>query len=372
MKKLISLFLFLIIISQLAYTQGVLRVRIVKNSGGGGTNGFTTVKIIDIDPTKVAGGSDLTDFPLLYSRTDTDVKTVANGGVVTDAEGDDIVYTSDAGCTTNLKYDREFYSPTSGNRIVHIKIPTLSTSVTTRLYECIGKSSITTFQGDSINVWPNYDGVWHLGDGSTLSSTNSVTNTNGTITGATATTGQIAGGGLFGAVSTDKIVTDDVANSNTKTISIWSLRTGVGGGSAGRMAAKGTTTATEYISYVDGSGSYDYSKFWTTSGSSWQTPAPSTGTFHYFVITYDGSSTANDPLMYIDGISTSVTENSLPVGSLNNNSEAWVIGNRGTDNARNWAGSLDEFRIANVIRSADWILTEFNNQSSPSTFYSVS
>ena len=35
-------------------------------------------------------------------------------------------------------------------------------------------------------------------------------------------------------------------------------------------------------------------------------------------------------------------------------------------------GNIDEFRISNVVRSASWILAEYNNQSSPSTFYTVS
>jgi hypothetical protein len=34
-------------------------------------------------------------------------------------------------------------------------------------------------------------------------------------------------------------------------------------------------------------------------------------------------------------------------------------------------GSIDEIRIANSTRSAGWIATEYNNQGSPSTFYSV-
>jgi hypothetical protein len=33
---------------------------------------------------------------------------------------------------------------------------------------------------------------------------------------------------------------------------------------------------------------------------------------------------------------------------------------------------MDEFRISNVVRSASWILAEYNNQSSPSTFYTAS
>ncbi|MHA2404664.1 MAG: DUF2341 domain-containing protein, partial [Candidatus Kariarchaeaceae archaeon] len=35
-------------------------------------------------------------------------------------------------------------------------------------------------------------------------------------------------------------------------------------------------------------------------------------------------------------------------------------------------GTIDEFRLSNVSRSADWITTEFNNQIDPSSFYVIS
>src|SRR5439155_8372487 len=35
-------------------------------------------------------------------------------------------------------------------------------------------------------------------------------------------------------------------------------------------------------------------------------------------------------------------------------------------------GSMDELRVSSTNRSGDWITTEYNNQSSPSTFYSIS
>jgi RHS repeat-associated protein len=37
-----------------------------------------------------------------------------------------------------------------------------------------------------------------------------------------------------------------------------------------------------------------------------------------------------------------------------------------------WHGVLDEVRLSNVERSDDWVTTEYNNQSSPSTFYTIS
>ena len=37
----------------------------------------------------------------------------------------------------------------------------------------------------------------------------------------------------------------------------------------------------------------------------------------------------------------------------------------------NFSGILDEARLSNVARSADWIAAEYNNQSSPATFYTL-
>src|SRR6266498_101169 len=34
-------------------------------------------------------------------------------------------------------------------------------------------------------------------------------------------------------------------------------------------------------------------------------------------------------------------------------------------------GSVDELRVSSIARSSDWIATEFSNQSSPATFYTL-
>jgi hypothetical protein len=38
---------------------------------------------------------------------------------------------------------------------------------------------------------------------------------------------------------------------------------------------------------------------------------------------------------------------------------------------RGFDGTMDEVRVSNVARSADWITAEYNSQKSPSTFYAV-
>jgi hypothetical protein len=89
------------------------------------------------------------------------------------------------------------------------------------------------------------------------------------------------------------------------------------------------------------------------------------GAWHHVVATRSGSSFN----VYVDGINaratgadgsaTFTTSTSFRIGSRNNNDLYFN-------------GSIDEVRISNTARSANWIKTEYNNQSSPSTFYSIS
>lgn len=62
-----------------------------------------------------------------------------------------------------------------------------------------------------------------------------------------------------------------------------------------------------------------------------------------------------------------------PNPQINTSGTAGYIGyapsTYGPNNA--YDGTIDELRIARVARSAGWIATEFNNQSSPGTFYTL-
>ena len=45
---------------------------------------------------------------------------------------------------------------------------------------------------------------------------------------------------------------------------------------------------------------------------------------------------------------------------------SWTGGNDGYFN-----GTIDEVKLSDTVRSAGWIATEYNNQSGPSTFFSM-
>ncbi|MCD5401962.1 DUF2341 domain-containing protein [candidate division NPL-UPA2 bacterium] len=130
---------------------------------GGASNYWNYKKQITIDHTRVQATE--TNFPVLISVTDTDLKDTGNGGPV-QPDGDDIMFTLTDG--TKLSHEIELYTGSTGNLIAWVKIPSLSHTADTKLYMYYGNSDCTS-QQDATNVWDtNYKGVWHLlGDGTT-------------------------------------------------------------------------------------------------------------------------------------------------------------------------------------------------------------
>ena len=112
-------------------------------------------KQITIDHTKVQ--EDLTDFPVLISITDNDLKTKAQ------EDGDDILFTDFDG-TTKLSHEIEKYESATGKLIAWIKLPTLSSSTDTILYMYYG-NPVASNQENKVDVWSSgYVGVWHLSE----------------------------------------------------------------------------------------------------------------------------------------------------------------------------------------------------------------
>jgi biopolymer transport protein ExbB len=97
-----------------------------------------------------------------------------------------------------------------------------------------------------------------------------------------------------------------------------------------------------------------------------------TATFgwHYFVFTINNSN--NTGTLYYDGTvnatNTGMTLRPSDLGSDNSN----FFGRSQYNNDDGLYGKIDEFRISNTARDANWVTTSYRNQNSPSTFYNVS
>ena len=133
-----------------------------------GSNGYNYSRSITIADGQVP--STQTNFPVLFNSTDPLLKTTANGGHVTNANGYDIIFTSDAAGAQPLPFEIESYSGSTGTLIAWVQVPTLSSATNTVIYLFYGNSSITTSQANQTAVWDsNFKGVWHLPNGTTSS-----------------------------------------------------------------------------------------------------------------------------------------------------------------------------------------------------------
>ena len=335
-------------------------------------------KTITIDYTK-CGTANSTDFPVLISHTDANLKSVGYGGHVSHPLGYDINFYSDSGLTTALSYEVETYNPSTGQIIAWVKVPTLSATVNTVIYIGYGDPLINTFQSTSTSVWSNgFGGVWHLPNGTTLGALDSTSNANnGTLVNTpTATTGQIDGGGNFVSASSQYITAPSTSSLNPGTspftISAWVKRASINtlavivgkknltdNNGLYNLQINNTNTAT-FLMRGTGLPYRDCQTVATyTSTSDW-----------YYLVGVRASSTSM--ILYVNGVSAATLNPSelTNVSSVNNFA---IANNSAISPSNGWNGVIDEVRVSNsVARSSSWVLAEYNNQSSPSTFYNLS
>lgn len=186
-------------------------------------NGYSYRRSITINESQVAGTSDHTNFPVLMSFTEAELRTTGNGGNVTDAQGDDIIFTSDANGSSVLDFELERYNASTGEVTAWVEIPTLDYNDNTVVYLFYGNPNITSTQEDVAGTWDaNYVGVWHMdGDGSTqLDSADGSVSHDATVSGATAgANGKIGPAYDFDGTNDTLTVSDeselDLTNSGT-------------------------------------------------------------------------------------------------------------------------------------------------------------
>lgn len=373
MSKKIFITLFIIICIGIIYlsVNSVLSNKKVDAAwySTGGT--WTNRKSIVVDHSKVSGTTTLTNFPMLVSVIDPDLKHTSHGGKVGKTDGTDILFTSSDG-STKLDHEIEKYASTTGELIAWVKIPSLSPTTTTSTYIYFGNSGASDQQNVS-GVWDaSYLGVYHLKDGTTLSGIDSKGNSNGTITGAVATAGQIDGAAAFNGsdyIQTNQTITSAVTLSawiNTNDIYSRKMIYDKDASSEGQWWFETTRTNVGNVVFAIGSNIAGYAISETTTNTI------TANAWYYVTATWDKSSESGILRIYVNGTEASYySQNSKTTDAPTSVSEPAYIGR----NVRygvygDWDGELDEVRISNTKRSADWIKTEYNNQYSPSTFYS--
>ena len=109
--------------------------------------GYAYRRTITIDHTKIPN-TDQSNFPLLISGTYSYLATVANGGNVQNANGYDVIFTSDLGCATKLDHEVQSYSAVSGS----IARGTATVLLSTRFMYGSSASTIAMWQTDYVSI----------------------------------------------------------------------------------------------------------------------------------------------------------------------------------------------------------------------------
>ncbi len=322
-------------------------------------------KDIVVDHTKVV--ADLTGFPLLIDIFDSDLKTR------TQLDGDDIIFKSGASL---LPHEIELFDPdynsTHAHLVVWVKID-LSSTVDTYVTMYYGNSEATN-QENPAGVWDdNYIGVWHLGE--TTGGSNSIKDSTSQANHGTDFGGPTFGvngaiGNAIGFDSSpyiqiqDSVSLDSIATGITISVwtqadpYVWEIPV---------LAKGGEDTGAFSLFYYRSSGTNDicYNLDGVSSGPQHTgEPVTRTGWMHV-VLTYDGLYLK----VYKNGaLASSQLIPSTP--SIISNNEPLYIGYE-SDYDDDFLGIIDEARLSASAKPEDWILTEYNNQYNPSSFYSI-
>lgn len=95
---------------------------------------------------------------------------------------------------------------------------------------------------------------------------------------------------------------------------------------------------------------------WATDGGAWSVTKPTTGSWQHYVVTYDGSSILNDPIIYKDGASVAITERVAPLGLNIRSSRTDLTVGSEASTGQYWDGRIAEVAKWNRILTPGEVL----------------
>jgi len=313
-------------------------------------------KAITIDHNKVA--ADLASVPILVDTTDSDLIGK------TQPDGKDIVFTDVNG--TKLNHEIESYDNNTGHLVAWVNIPNVSSTADTKLYMYYGNTSASNQQNPAA-VWDsNFMMVQHLKEKGQNRFDSTANANNGTFYGGIAKGVRIDGADTF-ANATNYIVVPDSPSLNPSsaiTIELWMNLSSTG--NYINIVNKGNY-AQYYLRLGPQAGyAYWYVKFSDGTAKSIEGNIGWVfGAWHYLVATLDTQ--AQTMTVYLDGVQelTGTFGSGKTIVATSNSIMISDLGQRPI------TGVIDEVRISNVVRSAAWIQTSFNNEKGQSTFLTI-
>ena len=331
---------------------------------------FLHYRTLTINHTLV-GANDSSNFiAAVVSGCDTTMKDLGHGGHVQSSSGNDIQFYADSGAVTQYASTIKYYDNVNGCVTAYVRVPTVSHTSDTVFYVQYDSASppsrLTTLcSGNSlVSFWP-------LGNGTSLSGTDLCGTQNGTVHNATATTGIIDGGGSFDGSTTwiDMGQSVSALHPSSVTVEAWveptnSTQVYYAGIVSQDFSEPRTAPYTSYklgVNTPPWINTFEFEVGRTdgatqlNAGSAW-----SSGTWYHVAGTFDGG--GYGLILYVNGANVaSGTTSGVPIAYSNGN---FRIG-ANSDGGEIPAAAISDVRVSSVVRSADWILAEYNNGNAP-------
>jgi hypothetical protein len=256
-----------------------------------------------------------------------------------------------------------------------VKVPSLGSGNGESFYLHYGDPSIDGSKEDVKGVWSNnYMLVMHM-----RSAVDALeASTASAVVGTVMETGVIGDALRFdGDTSNINMgATIDGTFDGGGTVEAWVRPTSYGESNWGRVVDKGDpngwvlylndNNANDCFSFANGSNNASFGQ-WTSSPGS--VPL---STWTHIAVSFNRNDSGNVPILYVNGQITAVTQHSTPSGGFDNDAGKNIYIGNSLIGDRGYMGHLDEIRLSNAVRSAGWLATQHANQSSPSTFYTIS
>lgn len=157
-------------------------------------------------------------------------------------------------------------------------------------------------------------------------------------------------GATLGVGTTDKVTLSLATGATQRSYACWVNQHGTGGGGFGRVWESATSLD---VVAQDTTTLWQFLRVWSGTDGKWNWTRPTLDQWTHLLLTYDGGATTNNPVVYHNGSAVTVTRTTGPTGTIDPVTSAYVLGNRGSDNARGWDGQLAEFAIWNRILTAE-------------------
>ncbi len=324
--------------------------------------GWQHRKKITIDHTQVAG--DLSYFPVLVSTLDSDLQVKAQD------DGDDILFMDGVGVANKLYHEIEYYDDSTGELVAWLNIHSVSHDEDTALYMYYGNPTASN-QESPTRIWDTgFTHVWHM-DGTDDSTSNNYDLTN--YGASTTSSGKIGTAYDFEKSETDYLTYGDNTISHPKPMcmELWfSMESTATEDYYGMMSMRDQYAVdlaqrkNAYTTVPDNCifGLYkDISSGWNFYDTG--VNSISTTTWYHIAFTIDNSGNAQ---IFLDGV---VKESGS--GLSDATSPDWESGIGAyfsSSISHHFDGIIDEVRISDVTRSAEWVSTSYNNQNDPSVF----